>query len=577
MSPRFGVLAALLLTAVLGVAILAASNQPAAAQEPDRQAPERLATAQAVPSTEWRGDVNCSGNTDIIDALLVSLYTVDLRSGTSACPVDTASEINLAEADLDGDASVTIVDALLIARCDLLIDIDPCLPLLPSEPLTPANDEVVNATVIVPLPSGAHVPALGAGYQASYGPGESADTCHAPNDGGGSTWYRVETPGHRLSVLGDTFFSTVEVAIFEAQPGVTEPADVTDLQLLICGNNSHDVTVMTEPGETYWVSYSDTNSDLWLLFDGYNPCAANASGEVQCRGPANDDIRNAAAIDPPALGETVFVSNEGLRRESGGQNHWTFHSDEVAAFPELGDRARSLYCTRTSRGDGTAWYRIVATGEVLEIDGADDQAMSFYTMNEQPDTAGGVSPARSLSDLTLVECAEQEWHPRVQTIPGETYYIVAYNGGDQPFEVSSLSVIPNDEIATAQTISLSPTGTLIEAQPDNYRATFDDAENVDNCHRGNRRQTGSAWYRFEVTSGPTHVHIDGARGRRGIYAAAPGVTEPLTMSDLVLLDCASYSPTSTILQAGQTYWLSLNDITVDTWVFAEDPHESSTG
>ena len=56
------------------------------------------------------GDANNDGVVDIIDAMLISQYDIDL---------EIAVEINLVLADVDGDGEVTIIDAMLIARYEV--------------------------------------------------------------------------------------------------------------------------------------------------------------------------------------------------------------------------------------------------------------------------------------------------------------------------------------------------------------------------------------------------------------------------------------------------------------------------
>lgn len=72
-----------------------------------------LAKLVAVP-----GDASCDRGLSVTDALLIAQYSVGNRSGVTTCPLaDPATQLNLAEADVNGDQIVNVTDALLIARC----------------------------------------------------------------------------------------------------------------------------------------------------------------------------------------------------------------------------------------------------------------------------------------------------------------------------------------------------------------------------------------------------------------------------------------------------------------------------
>ena len=65
-----------------------------------------------------RLDVNCSGITDIGDALRIAQYSVGLLDLWSQCPLaNSADQIYAGAADVDGDGFIDIGDSLLVAQC----------------------------------------------------------------------------------------------------------------------------------------------------------------------------------------------------------------------------------------------------------------------------------------------------------------------------------------------------------------------------------------------------------------------------------------------------------------------------
>jgi len=68
------------------------------------------------------GDVNCSGETDIVDALLVALHDAELIVDDATCPWTPGlglDGIYAARGDVNEDGATNIVDALVIARCSV--------------------------------------------------------------------------------------------------------------------------------------------------------------------------------------------------------------------------------------------------------------------------------------------------------------------------------------------------------------------------------------------------------------------------------------------------------------------------
>lgn len=64
------------------------------------------------------GDLDCDGDVDVIDALVLAQYANGSRDDTGSCPLsDPLTQTNAARGDLNGDGRTTIFDALVIAQC----------------------------------------------------------------------------------------------------------------------------------------------------------------------------------------------------------------------------------------------------------------------------------------------------------------------------------------------------------------------------------------------------------------------------------------------------------------------------
>jgi len=72
------------------------------------------------PLVDVAASVNCDDEADVIDALFIVQYEVEVRTATYGCPLaNPASELNISFADVNGDGEVNVVDALFIAQCDV--------------------------------------------------------------------------------------------------------------------------------------------------------------------------------------------------------------------------------------------------------------------------------------------------------------------------------------------------------------------------------------------------------------------------------------------------------------------------
>ena len=82
--------------------------------------------AEPVPASA--GDVACSGNADIVDALMIAQYAVGNRQIEASCPLDDPQRSLAPYGDVDSDGEMTIIDALLIAQCSVGIPNVACAP-----------------------------------------------------------------------------------------------------------------------------------------------------------------------------------------------------------------------------------------------------------------------------------------------------------------------------------------------------------------------------------------------------------------------------------------------------------------
>lgn len=68
------------------------------------------------------GDVDCSGDLNVVDALMIAQYSVQTRFDSGGCPIENrATQMHVAAADLTRDGKIDIVDALLASRCAVQI------------------------------------------------------------------------------------------------------------------------------------------------------------------------------------------------------------------------------------------------------------------------------------------------------------------------------------------------------------------------------------------------------------------------------------------------------------------------
>jgi len=65
------------------------------------------------------GDVDCDAQVNIIDALLIAQYTALIREGHESCAdLVPSAQLFVGDGDVNGDELVDIIDALLVAQCD---------------------------------------------------------------------------------------------------------------------------------------------------------------------------------------------------------------------------------------------------------------------------------------------------------------------------------------------------------------------------------------------------------------------------------------------------------------------------
>jgi hypothetical protein len=102
-------------TIVIGSACTTATPTPT---------PTPTATAAATstptptPAPIAKGDVNCDGLVNVVDALFVFQYDVGLRGPSSTCP-PAVGTLYLPACDVNGDGVCNVVDGLFIEQCDV--------------------------------------------------------------------------------------------------------------------------------------------------------------------------------------------------------------------------------------------------------------------------------------------------------------------------------------------------------------------------------------------------------------------------------------------------------------------------
>lgn len=118
--------------------------------------------ASSQPAGERRGDVNCDASVDIVDALLIAQFVAGVRTDAGTCPLaDPTTELVVALGDTDYSDQVDIVDALVVAQCTVGIPNFAC-PVEVFEVPPPFSAPEINIGVdgFVPIPVGDRVYAL---------------------------------------------------------------------------------------------------------------------------------------------------------------------------------------------------------------------------------------------------------------------------------------------------------------------------------------------------------------------------------------------------------------------------------
>lgn len=77
-----------------------------------------IATPSVFAQSSFNGDADCSNSLTGNDALVIVESTVGNRGAELACPLSTPrTSVNMALADFNDDGDVTLIDALLLAKC----------------------------------------------------------------------------------------------------------------------------------------------------------------------------------------------------------------------------------------------------------------------------------------------------------------------------------------------------------------------------------------------------------------------------------------------------------------------------
>ncbi len=74
--------------------------------------------ADSVP-TVITGDVNCDDTVDVVDAMFIMQYGVDMRTASTTCPASGVNELYEGSCDVSGDSTCNVVDAMFIMQCNV--------------------------------------------------------------------------------------------------------------------------------------------------------------------------------------------------------------------------------------------------------------------------------------------------------------------------------------------------------------------------------------------------------------------------------------------------------------------------
>lgn len=64
------------------------------------------------------GNVNCDSGRSVVDGMVIAQFVVGTRTDRGSCPLmDPGAEINASQADINGDGTINVVDALVVTLC----------------------------------------------------------------------------------------------------------------------------------------------------------------------------------------------------------------------------------------------------------------------------------------------------------------------------------------------------------------------------------------------------------------------------------------------------------------------------
>lgn len=114
------------------------------ANEPIAAAAQPNAVSDAPPIyPNVLGDVNCSGDVNVLDALRIAQFSVGLAGAGSGCPLDDPlNQIYVDAGDASGDGRVNSTDALIIAQCTVGLPNLFCPPAGAPRPLVVASSRL---------------------------------------------------------------------------------------------------------------------------------------------------------------------------------------------------------------------------------------------------------------------------------------------------------------------------------------------------------------------------------------------------------------------------------------------------
>jgi hypothetical protein len=329
-----------------------------------------------------RGDPNCDGTSDIIDALVIAQFVAGTRSGVASCPLaNPATEMATDLADADFSGTVDIIDALQVAQCTAEIPNFGCASQV-IEVLPPLAPLVVSIGVdgFVPLLAGDQIYAIErTGATIACLSRVTGTACWAPrpllvNEGGGTTMAVT-----RSAVVGDRIF-------FMIRDGSTDQLATSGTLRLACWDTVTDALCAASATLPFTPSgVLHVTDDAAYVFTEYR--------DVYCFGLT--DFKQCAGYEG---GRATALQDEQMWVSDDGSDAW--HGDVIAD----GDR---VYATMSD--SGAVWLHCWDVAAIAACAGFEPSLLNdtrFDTTDAA--TAGRLFFHRSTSGDPIAICSQGE-------------------------------------------------------------------------------------------------------------------------------------------------------------------------